>query len=206
MNHMDEALLKAFPLLAASASGAQQPAAEFGTRYLVGRFGVSREVTLPWIRACQLIAPSALALPYGVVPDAVEFRCGPIPGAVVREFVADAKQAYPLEIAGVFLWNDADDSWRYVRREAKTSSGSHIEYDEVRAGDGEHIVIDVHSHGLHAAFFSAEDDADDRGSMKVSLVLGNLDQDRPTSKMRLCMAGLVQPAYLNGDGRLGVTV
>jgi PRTRC genetic system protein A len=115
MSNMDEALLKAFPLLAASASGQQQPAADFGTRYLVGRYGVSREVTLPWIRACQLIAPSALTLPYGVVPDAVEFRCGPIPGAVVREFVADAKSAYPLEIAGVFLWNEADDSWRYAR-------------------------------------------------------------------------------------------
>jgi PRTRC genetic system protein A len=75
----------------------------------------------------------------------------------------------------------------------------------VRAGDGEHIVVDVHSHGLHTAFFSAEDDADDAGAMKVSLVLGNLDQERPTSKMRLCMAGLVRPAYLNGDGRLGVT-
>jgi len=204
MSNMDEALLKAFPLLPASASGQQQPAADFGTRYLVGRYGVSREVTLPWIRACQLIAPSALTLPYGVVPDAVEFRCGPIPGAVVREFVADAKSAYPLEIAGVFLWNEAEDNWRYARREATTASGSHIEYEEVRAGDGEHIVVDVHSHGLHTAFFSAEDDADDAGAMKVSLVLGNLDQERPTSKMRLCMAGLVRPAYLNGDGRLGV--
>lgn len=205
MNNMDEALLKAFPLLAAPVSGMQQPAADFGTRYVVGRYGVSREVTLPWIRVCQLIAPSALTLPYGVMADAVEFRCGPIPGEVVREFVAHAKQAQPLEIAGVFLWNETDDSWRYARREAKTASSSHIEYDEVRAGDGEHIVVDVHSHGLHAAFFSAEDDADDAGAMKVSLVLGNLDRDRPTSKMRLCMAGTIQPAYLNGDGRLGVT-
>lgn len=205
MNNMDEALLKAFPLLAASVSGTQLAAADFGTRYVVGRHGVSREVTLPWIRVCQLIAPSALTLPYGVVPDAVEFRCGLIPGEVVRQFVADAKRAQPLEIAGVFLWNEAKDSWRYARREAKTASGLHIEYDEVRAGDGEHIVVDVHSHGLHAAFFSAEDDADDAGSMKVSLVLGNVDRECPSSKMRLCMAGTMQPAYLNGDGRLGVT-
>jgi len=98
MTHMDEALLRAFPLLAASVSGEQQPAADFGTRYLVGRHGVSREITLPWIRFCRLIAPSALALPYGVVEDAVEFRCGPIPVAVIHEFVADAKQAQPRSL------------------------------------------------------------------------------------------------------------
>lgn len=204
MTYMDEAVLKAFPLLPASASGKQQPAHAYGTRYLVGRHGVSREITLPWIRACQLVAPSALDLPYGVVVDAVEFCCSPIPATLVREFVADAKQAQPLEIAAVFLWNEADDSWRYARREATTSSGDHINYEEVRPGDGEHLVVDVHSHGVHAAFFSMEDDADDAGAMKVSLVLGNLDQERPTSKMRLCMAGLVQPAFLSSDGRMGV--
>lgn len=204
MNNMDEALLRAFPLLAAAVSEEQQPAADFGTRYLVGRHGVSREITLPWIRFCRLIARSALALPYGVVDDAVEFRCGPIPVAVIHKFVADAKQAQPLEVAGVFLWKQTDDSWRYVRRNSTSVSGAHVEYQEVRPEDGEHLVVDVHSHGRHAAFFSAEDNADDAGAMKVSLVLGNLDQERPTSKMRLCMAGLVEPAYLNGDGHLGV--
>lgn len=206
MNMMDEALLKAFPLLPAPTSGAQQPADAFGTRYLVGRHGVSREINLPWIRVCQLIAPAVLRLPYGEVADAVEFRCGPVPGTVLREFVADAKRAQPLEVAGAFLWNEADDTWRYARRETKSSSSAHVEYEEVRADDGEHLVVDVHSHGRHSAFFSAEDDADDAGAMKVSLVLGNLDQERPTSKMRLCMAGTIQPAYLNSDGRLGVLV
>lgn len=201
---IDEALLTAFPLLAASTSGEQQPAAACGTRYLVGRHGVSREITLPWIRVRHLIAPSALPLPYGVVDNAVEFRCGRLPGAVLRQFVEDAKQAQPLEGAGVFLWNELDDTWRYARRDATSASGDHINYNEVRPREGEHLVVDVHSHGLHPAFFSAEDNADDAGAMKVSLVLGNLDQERPTSKMRLCMAGIVQPAYLNGDGRLGV--
>lgn len=200
---LDANVLSNFPLVAAMTSGAQQPAANFGTRYLVGRHGVSREITLPWIRVCQLIAPSALPLPYGVVDNAVEFRCGPLPGAVLREFVTDAKQAHPMEAAGVFLWNEADDTWRYVRREASSVGTGHIAFPEVQPPEGEHLVIDVHSHGSHAAFFSPEDDADDMG-MKVSLVLGNLEQERPTSKMRLCMAGLVQPAYLNGDGRMGV--
>jgi PRTRC genetic system protein A len=203
-NMMDEAVLKAFPLVPASTAGRQPPASGFGTRYLVGRDGVYREITLPWIHVRQLIARSALPLPYGAVADVVEFRCGPIPIGVVREFVADARQALPLEVAGVFLWSEADDGWRYARRDAIFASSAHVEYTEVRLNEGEHIVVDVHSHGLHPAFFSGEDDADDAGAMKVSLVLGNLDKDRPTSKMRLCMAGIVQSAHLGGDGRIGV--
>ena len=42
------------------------------------------------------------------------------------------------------------------------------------------------------------------GAMKVCLVIGNLDQLRPSSHMRLCMAGVVRPAYLRADGRLAV--
>lgn len=204
MNNMDEAVLKAFPLLAACASAEQQAAAESGMRYLVGRHGVCREITLPWIRFCRLIAPSALPLPYGLVEEVVQFRCGPIPVAVLHAFVADAKKAQPMELAGVFVWNETDDTWRYARRRSTCASGAHVEYEEVQPGEGEHLVVDVHSHGRHAAFFSAQDNADDAGAMKVSLVLGNLDRERPTSKMRLCMAGLVEPAYLNADGHLGV--
>ncbi|MEJ8838148.1 PRTRC system protein A [Ramlibacter sp. AN1133] len=201
---MDEALLRAFPLLAVPASGAQAPAAEYGTRYLAGRHGVSREITLPWVRICRLIAPSALPLPYGVVADAVEFRCGPIPLDVIQQFVAHAKEEQPLEVAGAFLWNERHDSWRYARRTLRSVSAAHLQYQELRPADGEHLVVDAHSHGRHAAFFSAQDDADDAGAMKISLVLGNLDQQRPTSKMRLCMAGLVQPAFLDRDGKLRV--
>jgi PRTRC genetic system protein A len=204
MNNMDEALLKAFPLIAVPASGREPPAGDYGTRYLVGRHGLSREITLPWVRVCRLIAASALPLPYGVVADAVEFRCGPIPLDVIQQFVAHARQEQPLEVAGVFLWNAARDSWRYACRTLISVSGAHLQYQEVRCGEGEHLVVDAHSHGRHAAFFSAQDSADDAGAMKIGLVLGNLDQARPTSKMRLCMAGLVQPAFLDGDGKLRV--
>ncbi len=63
----------------------------------------------------------------------------------------------------------------------------------------------MHSHGAHDAFFSELDDKDDAGAMKISLVLGNIDRDMPSSKMRLCMAGhTIQPAYLGADGTIGV--
>jgi PRTRC genetic system protein A len=204
MNSMDEALLRAFPLLAVPASGEQAPAAECGTRYLVGRHGVSREINLPWVRVCRLIAPSALPLPFGAVADTVEFRCGPIPLEVIQQFVAHAKQEQPLEVAGAFLWNERHDRWRYARRTLVRVTAAHLEYRELCPAEGEHLVVDAHSHGRHAAFFSARDDADDAGAIKLSLVLGNLDRERPSSRMRLCMAGLVEPAFLDADGKLRV--
>lgn len=203
--NMDEAIQKAFPLLAVPVSGAIPPAQNNGMRYLVANTGLWREINLPWIRICHPIAETLCPLPYGPLEDAVEFRCGAIPQSVIREFVGDAKAAMPLETAGVFLWNEATGQWRYQSRYARSASGAHIDYDEVSPRDGEHIVVDVHSHGRHAAFFSHEDDKDDAGAMKVCLVLGNLDKDSPTSEMRLCMAGqVVRPAYLNGQGELGV--
>ena len=44
---------------------------------------------------------------------------------------------------------------------------------------GEHVILDIHSHGTHPAFFSSEDNFDDskyRGNLKNCYVLGNLDQ------------------------------
>ena len=203
--NMDEAIQKAFPLLAVPASGNLPPAQNSGMRYLVANTGIWREINLPWVRVCHPVAQTPFALPYGPLEDAVEFRCGAIPQSVIREFIRDAKAASPLEVAGVFLWNEVTGDWRYQGRYAQSVSGAHIDYDEVSPREGEHIVVDVHSHGQHGAFFSSQDDKDDAGAMKVSLVLGNLEQEVPSSQMRLCMAGQIfEPAYLNGHGQLGV--
>lgn len=199
-----EAVLAAFPLLVVATSGEIPVAAQDGIRYLIGRQGVAREVNLPWITVRNLIAPANMPLPYGSIEENVEFRCGLVPISVVHEFISDAKEALPNEVAGVFLWNEASGKWRYQRRHATSAGHSHVHYVEVQPGEQEHIVVDVHSHGRHPAYFSDEDNRDDAGAMKLSLVLGNLDQARPTSKMRLCMAGVTCPAYLNDSGRLGV--
>lgn len=204
MNTIDAAVNTAFPLVPVPASGPLPAPQACGTRYLVGRDGLSRELSLPWIRVCELVAPSALSLPYGRVQDAVEFRCGPVPERVLREFTHHARKALPREFAGAFLWNEHTDSWRFLERPTRAASNDHVSYEEVRPQQHEHLVVDLHSHGCHSAFFSSEDDRDDAGAMKVCLVIGNVDQLRPSSHMRLCMAGVVRAAYLRADGRLAV--
>ena len=57
----------------------------------------------------------------------------------------------------------------------------------------EHLAIDLHSHGLAPAYFSATDDQDDAGAVKISGVFGNLDQPVPTVALRLCLLGLFIP-------------
>jgi PRTRC genetic system protein A len=202
---MDNAILQTFPLLAVPASGKIEAATSNGMRYLVGRTGMWREITLPWIRVRHQVSKSAFQLPYGPANDEVEFRCGPIPLHVIREFIAAARAAVPNEVAGVFLWHEETGAWRYEERHGLVVKSDYVSYREVVPRDGEHIVVDVHSHGLDRAFFSSQDDADDRGAMKLSLVLGNLDRETPSSQMRLCMAGhIVNTAYLDADGKPGV--
>ena len=147
MNTINAAVHAAFPVVPVPACGPLPPAQACGTRYLVGRDGLSRELSLPWIRVCELVAPSALALPYGRLEDAVEFRCGPLPDRVLREFTYHARRALPNEVAGALLWNGRADSWRYLERPTRASSEAHVRYEEVRPQQDEHLVVDLHSHG-----------------------------------------------------------
>jgi PRTRC genetic system protein A len=200
MNMMDQAILQAFPLVPIPVGGEVEPAAAPGIRFLIGRSGIWREITLPWILVRHQIAQSDIRLPYGAMDQTIEFRCGALPRWLIQEFAVDAKTAAPNEIAGVFLWREDSGAWRYQRRVAFDFSGAHVHYEEVKPRAGEHIVVDVHSHGVHPAGFSKKDDADDAGSMKLSLVLGNLDQQTPSSAMRLCMAGKIYAAASVGHG------
>ncbi len=200
--NMDQAILQAFPLLAAPADGILPRATCDGMRYVAAKDGVWREVTLPWIKVRHKVADSVLELPYGGVEECIEYQCGPVPRDSIRQFVDEARAAAPNEIAAALIWNQTNGEWRYERRQEITASPNRIDYVEVRVGEDEHLVVDIHSHGWAPAFFSSTDDADDRGAMKISLVLGNLDRARPSSAMRLCMAGLVQPVTMSADGVL----
>lgn len=203
---MDAAIATSFPLVAATHDEPLADPAANGMRYIAGQTGLWREVKLPWVRLRHRIATTQFKLPYADVDSLLEFTCGPMPTSLVREFLSEARDASPKEMAGVFLWNEDTDGWRYERRHGNHVTEDYISYTEVRPREGEHIVIDVHSHGLHPAFFSQQDNDDDLGSMKVSLVLGNVDRPTPSSLLRLCMAGhIVNGLKIDGDGQLGLT-
>lgn len=204
MEAMDLIMQQAFPLIAAPIGGVLQEAEKSGTRYIAAKDGLWREVSLPWIRVVHKIAESSCVLPYGGLVELVDVRCSAIPVALRKEFLAHAMLAMPNEMAAAVIWNQSSDTWRYEARECTDVSQDHVVFNEVRLLEGEHLVLDLHSHGHHEAFFSTEDDHDDAGSMKFSGVVGSLSSGTPTSVMRLNMAGMIWDATLSAGGNLEV--
>lgn len=203
MDMVDQAILTTFPLLAVGRSAGCEPATESGIRYLAASDGLWREVNLPWIRVLHPLATTILPLPYGQLQMVVDVKCGPVPVELIRDFNTMARAAAPREIAAALIWNEATEMWRLAERPAISSSAEDIHYREVDLHAGDHLVVDMHSHGHYPAFFSGEDDRDDAGTMRFSLVVGSFNNEQPSAKMRLCMAGITLPAQVR-DGQLHI--
>lgn len=203
---MNQAIIEAFPLQAVPAFGGIPRADKSGMRYLVAKHGVWREIQLPWIRHQSLIAPCATGfeMPYGKADNTTQVLCNPVNIALLKQFHDNARAEKNREIAAALVWNEHTGLWRYAPRETIFSNDSYVKYREVEIQEGEHLVVDMHSHGLHPAFFSLTDDADDHGAMRFSLVLGSLGQPIPSSAMRLCMAGEFLDAGIDDSGALEV--
>lgn len=193
---LDLALLKGAPVVVAPVKCQFQPLQENGHRFVMGAGGIFLEVRRPWLHAIQLVAPiTDVTTPYGTVTPKLDLAFGRLGVALpqMKEFAAHAMAASPIEAAGAIIWNSRDDTWRIdypsVIGEATASS---IQFEQPQLAEHEHLVIDVHSHGVLGAFFSTVDDADDAGTVKISGVYGNLDRT-PTVAFRLCVLGLKIP-------------
>lgn len=194
---LDQALLAAAPVAAVPRHAPFHPLQEAGHRFLLAADGLHIEVRRPWLHFIHRLAESPkVAIPYGQLEKKCAFDFGLIGSALpqLKEFSAKAKSDAPLEAAASLLWDHAARSWRIAYPEViGEASASRIEYRQVEVGENESLAIDVHSHGHLAAFFSDTDDADDRGAVKISVVFGNLDTDKPTVAFRLCVLGLYIP-------------
>ena len=79
-----------------------------------------------------------------------------------------------------------------------------IDYEEVRLNDGEHLVVDIHSHGAERPFFSGQDDADDYGGLKVAAVIGGLGTGQGAMRARLVLPDRFLNLLLHEDGAMAV--
>lgn len=192
LNAIDAALQAVTPTVMVPGYEPLCPMVDSGHRFLAARDGLWIEVRRPWLRAVLPVAQQeSVPMPYGWLKPLVELSCGRVPGSVAAAFVADALRTPDTEIAGGALWHEATGAWRYVRFEAIESSGAHIKYQRPRLAEGEHLVLDMHSHGRHSAFFSPTDNIDDRGDVKLALVLGRVGETNGSEiVMRLCSMGV----------------
>ena len=185
-NAMRDAMNMAnFPVIVAKHAQRIEPPTSFGQRYILGRQGLYREVSTPWLHSCALTATPRMPTPFGDVQEVAVLMCGSPPGTLWTDFIQHAREQSPNECAGLMIWNTITNDWRLAIREPKRATPDAVDYKEPQLSDDEVAVLDVHSHGRHGAFFSPQDDEDDRGCIKISAVIGRVDDAAPEVDIRL---------------------
>lgn len=191
----DAVLYSACPLVMAPTLGTFVPLAEPGKRLVAAADGLyleARSTALHW-----LLKVAAVPMPYGPVTPFLHLPAGPVPKALLDEIYQRALRASPREIAFTVL--DAHGSYELVEPTMHSASSGHVTYTEV--ADAARLVLDVHSHGEHAAYFSSTDDASDlsRGGPYIAGVIAPRTE---RSQTRLAWRAVCPPYLIALDPHL----
>lgn len=199
MHPLDSALQSTLPTVMVPKFGQFDRLDQPGNRILAGCNGFWIEVCRPGIYGRAHLANSGnVALPYGEVTPALELGFRGL-GKHLATFLEMAKQACPKEVGMALVWDEAREAVYPVPLKAISSSEGHIHYHYPDLSDGQHVVLDIHSHGKAKAYFSRTDNKDDRGDIKIAVVVGNVNH-QPTVKARFCALGSYFPLSLSLEG------
>lgn len=199
MTTLDQSVLETFPVAIAPHEGHLEPANKPGIRNILAAGGVIREISTFWMVRRKLQGPCSL--PYGALQESVEFLVDAPPVQLWKDFVEVARQALPNESAGLMVWNQQRHQWRLELRQPLLVSRARIDYMEPELDEDDVGVVDIHSHGHFGAGFSARDDRDDAGGIKISAVIGKVDQSIPEFIVRLVAIDEFIPITLSSDGK-----
>lgn len=197
----DNALQAATPTVMVPRFGTFEPLTEPGHRFLATADGLWLELKRAWLYLCMPLACQYLvAMPYGRVEESIDLIFGSVPSALMEEFCGQAKDRLPNEHAAWITWNEVTGHIRLRALGEISAAPGHIHFNRPVLAEGEHLVLDVHSHGTLPAFFSATDNRDD-GEVKIAGVIGNLDTPHPTAEFRLCALGVFLPMPGTAKGK-----
>ncbi len=205
---LDATLFKSAPIVAVPLYCEFFPLQENGHRFLLASDGLYLEARRPWLHFIhRLVEHKAVHIPFGPVTPKVELAFGALGTALMelQEFGAHAMVESPTEAAASLVWNHAAKAWGIRYPEIESASESHVRYKQVALAEDESIAMDLHSHGAFPAMFSATDDIDDAGSVKIAGVFGNLDLAMPSVAFRLCVLGLYIPLKVPAEKIFGVS-
>ncbi len=208
---LDSKLWDSAPTVAVPKFAEFQELQEVGHRFLATAEGLFVEVRRPWLHLIQPVAPlngQTVRPPYGTVKPKVKLAFERLGAAFpfVRNFIEAARAAAPSEHAAWVIWNSLTGDLQYRELKITNASPGAISYERPAPEPHESLVVDLHSHGATAAFFSDTDNQDDAGEVKVSCVVGDLaDGKSPSIQFRLCALGLFLPlnvpvSAVIGDG------
>lgn len=193
MDVRDVALQAACPVVIAPRFG-PLPDMNTGQRLVVAANGLFVQVKLDWLDCIRCLTPHGvgLPLPYGAVEERLRFSFGVLPIRLIERFVEAGRQALPNEAAGALIYSRMSGGLRLALCEPVRCSPVRIDYRVPPMAADESVAVDLHTHGRAAAFWSDDDDRDDRG-IKVAGVFGRLHEARPDACFRLVINGLYRP-------------
>ncbi|WP_244111653.1 PRTRC system protein A [Burkholderia cepacia] len=191
---LDNALFDSAPVAAVPRHAEFAPLLDVGHRFLLAAEGLFVEIRRPWLHLIQQVAPIEGACPrppYGSIDAKIEFAFGRISAAEphLRRFATDAAGAAPNEHAAWIVWNETSKELVYREVEVTSSTPTAITINRPALADDESLAFDLHSHGAGPAGFSATDDADDAGEVKIAGVIGGVGTANPSVAFRLCALG-----------------
>ena len=195
---MDTMLAAHTPVEVVPKFGEFVPLARNGHRFLVAADGLWLEAVRSWGRVVWPIAQqSKVSMPFGVLPKKVELTFGQVPVVCLEAFMVDARAASPDEVGGVVIWNEQTGDIRYQRCETIRAGVGFLRERQPVLDDGEHVVVDLHSHGELGAGFSGTDLKDTGAEMVLAGVVGRLNRAEPEIVMSLFACGLQIPVEIN---------
>jgi PRTRC genetic system protein A len=131
---------------------------------------------------------ACVPMPYGRIDGFCRLAGGMIPAAMREEIFSRARETAE-EVACVVVWSRSARQYCLIWPDVGSASAGHITYSSWADTDDLSLVVDIHSHGFGAAYFSRIDDESDRGIYEphLSVVLGRCDQPEFEIATRFCV-------------------
>jgi len=150
--------------------------------YILAEDGLFIRVRNPLIKGLVCISPVNIK---GLAPldEQIELTHGKIPRHLYDLSLSVLMTSSDREQYLAITW---EDEYR-LRIPGQDRNGASVKYETLPGS-----VMDIHSHGRMAAFFSITDDRDERG-LRLYMVVGRLDTLLPEVELRLGVYGYFVP-------------
>jgi PRTRC genetic system protein A len=199
---LDELLQSAVPVVMVPKHKPFEELAGLGHRFLATSDGLWLEVRRRWgYFRTSLVKQSKVAMPYGEVSEAAQLSFGAVPIELLKQFEDRAKSRFPNECASWVIWDEVSGAFTLINLNEFEAGPARVVFERPRLHEHQHLIVDLHSHGAFSAFFSTDDDQDDKGEVKLAGVIGDVG-GTPSWKFRMCLLGQFLPftiAQLNSQ-------
>ncbi len=166
-----------------------------GYSYILAGNGVWIETEGKFLAVRIMVAPGYIR---GLAPlgEKVVLRYGKIPAHIFNLGLNSLYVNPDAERYAGITWKDG----YHIYIPDQKGSGGRVEYQV-----GDDVVMDLHSHGHMPPFFSSQDNRDEQG-LKLFVVVGKLEDARPSVKLRVGVYGYFEDLPLADvfDGALFV--